>query len=182
MRTILFYILLTTHLLAQKQDSQFKINALTLPVAIINLGVEHSLTEHITIGADGIISPWKSFANNHLQMYIGFIEGRYYFKESMRHFYVGPNLGIGFFDLQKWNYWNTTKYQRGVTILTGITVGYQKKLNEHFGLEFFLGGGHSQGNYHGYEENVGRYEEAKKFNKSGEWLLYKGGIMITYQL
>ncbi len=178
----LIWLLVPASIFAQKRETQVKINALTLPLGMVNLGVEHALTDNITLQADGFISPWKSFAGNHLQMYMAFGEGRYYFDKSFSKFYVGPNIGVGFFDIQKWNYWNTDKYQRGVTILTGATIGYQAKLNEHFSLDVFVGGGHSQGNYYGYKKDEsGRYEKAENFNKSGEWLIYKGGVMVAYK-
>lgn len=181
----IFFILIPATIFAQKGETQIKANALTLPLAMVNLGVEHALTNKITLQADGFISPWKSFAGNHLQMYMGFIEGRYYFNQSMSKFYIGPHIGVGFFDIQKWNYWNTDKYQRGVAFLTGATVGYQVKINDHWGLDVFVGGGHSQGNYKGYYKEyvskIGRYDSAQSFNKSGEWLIYKGGVMLTYK-
>ena len=170
---------------AQKGETQLKINTITLPLGMVNLGIEHAISNKITLQADGFISPWKSFAGNHLQMYMAFGEGRYYFDKSFSKFYIGPNIGIGFFDIQKWNYWNTNNYQRGVAILTGATIGYQAKLNDRLNLDIFVGGGHSQGNYKGYykdDSGIGRYDSAHVFNKSGEWLLYKGGIMLTYKL
>ncbi len=30
--------------------------------------------------------------------------------------------------------------------------------------------------------NKKNYEKAEKYNKSGEWLPYRGGLMITYKL
>lgn len=181
----LFWLLFPLAVFAQKNETQLKVNAATLPLGMVNLGIEHAISNKITLQADGFISPWKSFSGNHLQMYMAFAEGRYYFSEAMSKFYVGPNIGIGFFDIQKWNYWNTDKYQRGVAILTGATIGYQAKLNNRLNLDIFVGGGHSQGNYKGYykdESDIGRYDSAQSFNKSGEWLLYKGGIMLTYKL
>ena len=47
----------------------------------------------------------------------------------------------------------------------------------------FLGGGNSQGFYKGYYLNSNiRYEPAEKYNKSGEWIPYRGGVMISYKL
>ena len=181
----LIWLLFPATIFAQKGETQIKANALTMPLAMVKLGVEHAITDRRTLQADGFISPWKSFAGNHLQMYMAFGEGRYYFDKSFSKFYIGPNIGVGFFDIQKWNYWNTDKYQRGVAILTGATIGYQVKINENWGLDVFVGGGHSQGNYKGYYKedspNFGRYDSAKSFNKSGEWILYKGGVMLTYK-
>lgn len=182
-RNIIFiFLFINSFVYGQKNDLQIKLNMLTAPLAITNIGVEYALSDNITIQGDGLISPWRSFAGNHLQMYIGFVEGRYYFNQAFSKFYIGPNIGVGFFDLQKWNYWDTDKYQRGVSILTGITIGYQAKLSDRFGLDISLGGGHSQGNYHGYKEGEGRYDKAENFNKSGEWIIYKGGLMLTYKL
>lgn len=182
LRIIIIYLLGSQILFSQKKNLQIKGNILTAPIGILNGGLEYQLSDQLTLQAEGLISPWKSFAGNHLQMYLGFIEGRYYFSTLMNKFYIGPHVGIGFFDIQKWNYWNTDKYQRGVTLLTGATFGYQKQLNDRFGFDFFISGGHSQGNYHGYQEGVGRYEDAENFNRSGEWLIYKAGIMLTYKI
>jgi hypothetical protein len=178
----LFWILLPTLIFAQRKDTQVKINTLTAPLGIANIGIEHALTDNITLQADALISPWKSFADNHLQIYMGFLEGRYYFNSAMNKFYVGPNIGLGFFDIQKWNYWNTNKYQRGVAFVAGATVGYQFQINEHWGIDAFIGGGHSEGNYKGYRKDIPeRYDSAQIFNKSGEWLIYRGGVMLTYK-
>ena len=51
-------------------------------------------------------------------------------------------------------------------------------------LDFFVGGGWHQGYYHGYynDGTPGRYEKAKHWNISGDWLLYRGGVMISYRL
>jgi hypothetical protein len=51
-------------------------------------------------------------------------------------------------------------------------------------LDIFAGGGWHQGFYHGYynDGTPGRYEKAPNWNKSGEWLPYRGGVMISYKL
>jgi hypothetical protein len=49
-------------------------------------------------------------------------------------------------------------------------------------LDYFLGG-NQQGFYHGYYLSTGeRYETAKNWNKSGEWLPYRGGVMVSYRI
>jgi len=169
----------------QNKEIKIKANVLTLPLLITNLAVEYPITKKITLEANGIISPWKSFKNNNLQIYMANLDGRYYFDEAFKNFYIGPSIGFAFFNLQKWNYWNTDKYQKGVTFLLGATIGYQFQLNEKFGLDFYISGGNSQGNYVGYskiDDSEIRYDNATDFNKSGEWLIYKGGVMLTYQL
>ena len=50
-------------------------------------------------------------------------------------------------------------------------------------LDGFLGGGWHQGVYQGDQISTGEcYETAKKYNKSGKWLPYRGGVMVSYKL
>ncbi len=88
------------------------------------------------------------------------------------------------YKIQKWNYWNTNKYEDGFGYRIGATIGYNFKITEKINLDAFVGGGWHQGFYKGYynDGTPGRYEKAEKYNKSGEWLPYRGGLMITYKL
>jgi hypothetical protein len=67
--------------------------------------------------------------------------------------------------------------------MIGATIGYEKKINERVVLDCFLGGGSSQGFYKGYylDSNI-RYDKAKDYNKSGEWIPYRAGVMISYRI
>lgn len=176
----LFFLKVNCH-----SQTYIKANSVLLPVGVLNFGIEQNIKNHFTFQADFLISPWKSFFDNHLQIYSGTIEGRYYFKESFKNWYIGGNLGMAVFDIQKWNYWDTNKYQRGFTFLGGVTVGYQYQWKENWNLDFFLGGGTSQGFYHGYENNPPkffRYEGSEPWNRSGELIPFRGGIMVSYKL
>ena len=173
--------------LAQEKHSLYvKANALFLPIGMLNAGLEYQLSKHYTAQADFFISPWKSFNGSHAQIYMGHIEGRYYFNEAFKHWYLGGNIGSAVYDLQKYNYIGTNKYQRGFNVMAGATVGYQMKWKENWNIDFYLGGGNSQGFYHGYETVapgvILRYDGANKWNKSGEWIPYRGGVMIAYKL
>lgn len=186
-RCILFcFLLCSTFLSAQNEKTLYvKGNALLLPVAVINVGFEYQLSDKYTLQMDGLISPWKSFNGNHAQIYMAHAEGRYYFNEVFRKWYVGINAGFGLFDLTKWNYIGTDKFQRGYNFMLGATVGYQWQLSEKWNLDAFLGGGTSQGFYHGYADVPARwirYDDAEGWNRSGEFLPYRGGIMIAYKL
>lgn len=190
---VLFAIICSVFVNAQSQDSvpknqlYIKGNALFLPLGMLNAGLEYQLKDKITLQADVFISPWKSLMGNHAQIYMGTLEGRYYFKEAFHHFYVGVNIGSAVFDMQKWNYINTNKFQRGFAILAGATVGYQFHLSDRWNIDVYLGGGTSQGFYHGYDESDPDhvfiyYNDDRKWNKSGEWIPYRGGVMIGYKL
>jgi len=169
---------------AQETKNQIKGNLLFTPLGILNIGYERAFNEHWTGQTDVFISPWKSFDGRHLQIYMMHFEGRYYFTKAMDKWYVGLNIGMGAFDMQKWNYWNSNKHQRGFNAMLGATVGYQLYLNAHWNMDFYLGGGNSQGFYHGWDmaqDPPERYDHAPRgWDKSGEWIPYRGGIMASY--
>lgn len=164
-------------------------NVLTLPVLVFNAGAEYQIAPRYTMQVDALVSPWKSVNGNHLQVYMGHIEARYYFKQVFSKWYMGLNIGFGLFDITKWSYLNSKKFQRGFNYMLGGVVGYQYQWNERWNIDFFIGGGVSQGFYHGYEPSevppnfLRRYEtHTKGWNRSGEWLPYRGGIMLSYKI
>lgn len=160
-----------------------KANASLIPLGLVNVGAEIGLSEHYTMQGDIFVSPWKSFFGNHARVGMGHLEGRYYFSEAFKKWYLGINAGVGVFDLTKWNYKDTNQYQRGFNYMVGASVGYQFLFNDKWNLDVFVGGGMSQAFYHGYDGNTGqRYDSAEKWNKSGEWIPYRGGLMLSYKI
>lgn len=189
---------------SQKNETYIKANALFLPVGMLNVGVEHGFTEHFTAQADIFISPWKSFAGKHAQVYMLGFNGRYYFNEAFKGFYLGADLSLAHFNIQKWGYWNdnyyvhkngevtpyinSNLYQKGYSFIIGGITGYQFKLSEKLNMDVYLGVGTMQSFYKGYDKLSGdRYDfggdsMGRKTNRSGELLPYKGGVMISYKL
>lgn len=194
-------LFLLGNLTAQEQEKDVSVyvkgNALFLPVGVLNVGVEHQLSKKYTLQGDIFISPWKSFAGHEFQYYSASIEGRYYFDEAFKHFYLGANLSAASFVLQKWNYWGdgpyvndnnetfvrSNLYQKGYSLIIGLTAGYQFQLSENWNLDVYGTLGTSQDFYKGYDRTTGRrYDVADGYNKSGEILPYRGGIMISYKI
>ena len=67
--------------------------------------------------------------------------------------------------------------------MAGISIGYVYDVTEKFALEAFVGGGTIQSFYKGYNSITGvRYDVAQKFNKSGEWLPYRGGVNLIWKI
>lgn len=200
--TAAFTLLVSGNIQAQEQEPSkslyIKGNALFIPIGVLNAGVEYQLSKKYTLQGDIFISPWKSFAGHEFQYYSVSAEGRYYFDEAFKHWYVGANIATSAFVLQKWNYWkaktytnettgekfeNSELYQRGHSVIFGITAGYQFNLSERWNIDIYATAGTSQDFYKGYERSTGRrYDSAQKFNKSGEILPYRGGVMISYKL
>jgi hypothetical protein len=148
-----------------------------------NFGVETSIGKKTTLQFDILAFPWKSINGKPREFYTFTNEFRYHFKEKYNGFYAGANAGMSKFRFQKYNYLELDAYQKGFGYFFGATIGYQKKLNNKFGIDYFLGGGWHQGFYHGYRISTGeRYDKVKNWNKSGEWIPFRGGIMISYKL
>ncbi len=188
-----------TQEIGNSKNIYVKANALFIPIGILNAGVEYQVKEKVTLQADIFVSPWKSFAGKYMQMYMLGFEGRYYFKETFKHWYVGANISGARYIIQKWNYWGnglyqytpespvykrSDLYQDGYSVMLGATVGYQFQLSDRWNMDLYFGGGTSQGFYKGYHKKLGvRYDDdGRNWNRSGEWIPYRGGIMIGYKL
>ncbi|MGC4129694.1 MAG: DUF3575 domain-containing protein [Bergeyella sp.] len=206
MKKLLLFSFLAVSLFfqAQKKDSvqskttYIKANALFLPVGILNAGIETQLSEKYTFQTDVFISPWKSFAGHEAQIYMIGFEGRYYFNKAFKHWYIGADFSTARFILQKWNYWKdgsyqykenspvynkSDLYQDGYTFIFGASAGYQFEVNEKWNIDLYLGVGSSQDFYKGYHRELGiRYDTDRNWNRSGEWIPYRGGVMISYKL
>lgn len=198
------YLTIFSLFIKTNAQTSVKINAPFTVFGIINLAVEKSLTKNISLQAEGFISPWKSFHSKNLQIYMGTLEGRYYFDGVMKKWYIGAYGSIAAFDLQKWNYYSAQpvldfagnpqlledgsirmaeRYQRGLAFIFGISGGYHFTINEKLGLDVFAGIGSTQSIYKGYlKDNNERYDNATKWNKSGEVIPTRAGLMLTYKI
>lgn len=146
-----------------------------------NLGSEIILDNNITFQIDLFASLWKSINNGPHEILILFPEVRYYTRNSAEGFYVGDHIGGTKYKLKKWNYFDTDYYQQGYSILYGATIGYQLKISNRTNFDFFIGGGNQQGFYKSFDSFGIRSDNAEKNNKSGEWLVYRGGVMFSYK-
>lgn len=205
MKKLLAVILICLSLFSfsQKNETYLKANALFLSLGMLNVGVEHGFTEHLTGQADVFFSPWKSFGGHQALFAIGTLEGRYYFDQAFKHFYLGASIGFGVYNIQKWNYWKSDiyqdkegkitpyrydqLYQKGFSYMLGVTAGYQFQIGNRWNMDVFLGIGNQQGFYKGYVEYLpatqeNRYDRVENWDKSGEIVPFKGGVMISYQL
>jgi len=184
MKKILILIVLLFSISVQSQ-TYIKINGLTALVGIPNVGIETSIGEKTTFSFDIMGSFWDSFdGKKPMKFYTFTPEIRYHFKEKYNGFYVGAHAGPDIYELQKWNYWESNRYEKGFGYRLGATLGYNIKINDKLLLDVFVGGGNHQGFYKGYynDGTPGRYEDVKNWNKSGEWLIYRGGVMLSYKL
>ena len=160
-----------------------KVNLLTALFAVPQLGIETKLGSKTTFQLDLEAAFWKSFSGGPQQFLIVIPEFRYYPKAAFDGVFIGGHIGGSIYRLQKWNYINTDKYQEGYSYLIGVTIGYQFRISDQFAGEMFAGGGNQQAFYKGYLLSNGtRYDGSENYNKSGEFLPYRIGMMFIYKL
>ena len=164
-------------------QQRFHVNAATTLLGFPSVGYEKALGKRFSFHIDAIGSTFNRYHNMPLKFLIITPEIRYYSKRELTGFYVGGHIGGSTFHLQKYNYANTNYYQKGYNYMAGISIGYVYAVTEKFALEAFVGGGTIQSFYKGYNSITGvRYDVAQKFNKSGDWLPYRGGVNLIWKI
>ena len=184
--------------LALNSQTELKFNLASALVLVPNVGIEVQLSDRFGYQLDTSASFYDNIEGSPFHMTQIFNELRFYpkTKKNNRSFFIGAHVGYGMYNLRlpKWittivdtEYKEEGSYQYGRNAYYGITLGKKIPLkNERFNLEVFIGGGSSQSNYKYYNKDEQRIfaitNFKRKFNKSGEELPYRGGLMITYKL
>ena len=181
-------LLLLLSLWYQKIQAQteLKFNAASALILIPNVGIEVPISNRFSFQLDVSGSFWDSFDGKPLQFTQAFGEVRYYGKDGIEGFFFGGNVGFGMFNLTKYGY-DADTYQSGRNYYIGASIGYKKSLSDRWALELFVGGGTSQATYRAYSQETRMrvdipLDEDRNFNKSGEWIPYRGGLMLVYRL
>ena len=195
--TNLLFLLILTFGAAQ---TEIKFNLASALILTPNIGIEVQLSEKLGYQLDTSATFFDDVEGSPFQTTQIFNELRYYPKlkegKNERSFFIGPHVGYGMFTLRIPKFITSIvdtelkeegSYQSGRNAYYGITIGKKIPLkNKNFNLEVFIGGGSSQSNYKYYNKEGNRIYEnpdiEKDFNQSGEELVYKGGVMLTYKL
>ncbi len=184
-----------------RAQAEVKFNTATALILVPNFGVELHLAPGYTAQMDVLGSFWDSVGEDRdpYQINETFVEVRAYGQDNNQGWFAGAHVGFGMFTIQKVNalviydqyqdpdtYGNVPgNFQSGRAGFYGLSFGYKKALNERWALEAFIGGGLVQSNYKGYA-GFTRVDvlpgDTREFNRSGEWVLYRGGLMLTYVL
>ena len=186
------FVLLALNLYPQLEA---KANVLTSLGLIPNVGIEVQTGEKNSLQLDVLASFWNKLNNTKTPLHINqtFLEYRFYKKNNLSGLFVGPHIGYGMFTLKKPDFaiiydfyesseYDNNTYHSGRVAFYGITFGFKKRLNKRLSIEAFIGGGYSMANYKLYREDI-RIDERdnwRTFNRSGEIIAYRGGLMITY--
>jgi len=193
-------------LLSGQTDSLFnakvelKLNLTSALILVPNIGIEVKLSEKLSYQLDTSASFYDSIEGSPFHTTQIFNELRFYPKlqegKNPRSFFIGPHIGYGMFTLRLPKLITSIvdtqlkeegSYQSGRNAYYGITIGKKIPLkNDKINLELFVGGGTSQSNYKYYNKLGNRIyvnpDIEKDFNQSGEELIYRGGLMLTYKL
>ena len=181
-------------------QTELKFNLASALILTPNIGIEVQLSEKIGYQLDTSATFFDNIEGSPFQTTQIFNEIRYYPKlkegKNKRSFFIGPHVGYGMFTLRIPKFITSIvdtelkeegSYQSGRNAYYGITIGKKIPLkNTKFNLELFIGGGSSQSNYKYYNKEGNRIYEnpdiEKNFNQSGEELVYRGGLMLSYRL
>jgi hypothetical protein len=205
-KKIFLILFLVPGLMSAQNDSLFhskaeiKFNLASALLLVPNIGIEVQLSEKFGYQLDTSATFIDNLEGSPFQTVQIFNELRYYPKlkegKNPRSFFIGPHVGYGMFTLRVPKFITSIvdtelkeegSYQSGRNAYYGITIGKKIPLkNDKFNIEIFIGGGTSQSNYKYYNKLGNRIYEnpdiEKDFNQSGEELVYKGGVMLTYKL
>lgn len=205
-KTMFLILLFGSGLVTAQSDSLFhskaeiKFNLASALLLVPNIGIEVQLSEKFGYQLDTSASFIDNLEGSPFHSTQIFNELRYYPKlkegKNSRSFFIGPHIGYGMFTLRIPKFITSLvdtelkeegSYQSGRNTYYGVTIGKKiplksKKLN----LEIFIGGGTSQSNYKYYNKLGNRIYEnpdiEKDFNQSGEELIYRGGLMLTFKI
>ena len=205
-KTMFLFLLIGSGLMNAQSDSLFhskaeiKFNLASALLLVPNIGIEVQLSEKFGYQLDTSASFIDNLEGSPFHSTQIFNELRYYPKlkegKNSRSFFIGPHIGYGMFTLRIPKFITSLvdtelkeegSYQSGRNTYYGVTIGKKiplksKKLN----LEIFIGGGTSQSNYKYYNKLGNRIYEnpdiEKDFNQSGEELIYRGGLMLTFKI
>jgi len=181
-------------------QTEIKFNLASALILTPNIGIEVQLSEKFGYQLDTSATFFDDIEGSPFQTTQIFNELRYYPKlkegKNERSFFIGPHVGYGMFTLRIPKFITSIvdtelkeegSYQSGRNAYYGITIGKKIPMkNKNFNLEVFIGGGSSQSNYKYYNKEGNRIYEnpdiEKDFNQSGEELVYRGGLMLTFRI
>ncbi len=188
-------------------QTDVKINLFTAPFLIPNFAFEIPTSKNQSVQLDVLASFWNEFSlfnDEHFLVNQTFFEYRWYKNEFNQGLFIGPNIGYGMFTFNKPDWAIVREFPRAIPVLLsehitsndefssgrtffyGLSLGIKKQVSSNWFLEFFIGAGLTHSWYKGFKglvrTDLNNETEYRRFNKSNEWLLYKGGLMLVYRI
>ncbi len=160
-----------------------KMNSL-LAIGFVNPAFEFALSEKYSLQLEslGIFYPRGFWGTDGRPVTVvaGWVEGRRYFRNPGRGFYLGLNAGFAYYRTSKdKGYWDNHILHFGAAIMLGASAGYKVQINDRWSIDISYGNGWNASNYEGWNNETG--ERNVHLNWSHDFLpAYKGGIFICY--
>lgn len=177
-----------------------KMNALYLPLGVINPQVEMALTPHSSFQTEMVFSPWRSISykgQSHPMLVGVFLnEYKYYFKQVNSGWYACANGGLMAFRMSKPTFEGgklgfKEQYGKGWGLQLAVGGGWQHQFAERWLVDCFFTFGWYHSMYSEYSKDgeinmdPGHLYEPKHpdpWNGSSEWLPNKIGVSIGYRI
>ena len=175
-----------------------KMNALYATVGLINPQVEFIVSPHSTMSVDITYSPWRRWNGNHSHFVIYMNEYRYYFKESTRGWYLGANIAMHAFDINRPQFWERGRlisrqqdYGKGFSVGFGIGAGWSHWLSDRWVLDVSFAFDKLYSWYNRYSKDGDiemhpqgheHYLKPDPFNGSVEEIPIKLGVSFGYRI
>lgn len=145
-----------------------------------NIGVEFSVSDKITLGADFYAS-WLGAKKHKTQGWMPSIEGRYYFSELFK----GHHLGItaSYYNINKVKYFYSDSYAKdGYAVGGGLLYGYSINLGEKWNLSFNIGAEYTSIKaYKMQKRGDGTYRQPANKEKKSEFMP-RAGIVLAWKI
>lgn len=172
-----------------RSQTELKFNVATALILIPNFGVEIPIGDRSSAQLDVLGSFWDTIDGSAFHLNQIFPEYRFYSQSERKGWFGGVHIGFGMFTMRKPSLpwfpgYPPGFYQSGRMTFTGVSLGYKKHLSSQWALEVFLGGGKSHAVYRNYRKSDwSRWDDTtRQFNKSSEWVPYRGGLLLIYRL
>ena len=129
------------------RDMVVKVNLLTLPLLVVNAGLELQVLPHFSINVPVYYTGLDWFSETIKFRVLAFQpEIRYWFRRDLRGLFIGPHMTFGWYNIAvNGDYRYQDHIQNTPALGGGLGIGYKILLNDNenslWALEFGLGGG-----------------------------------------
>lgn len=145
--------------------------------AVMNLGAEVQLHEHVSLELPLNWSLWDIEREHGVRLVLFQPEARWWMKGVGEGHFVGVHAHVGAFNVK----WEEDRFQTsGRPVLgAGVTYGYSLPFSEHWGAEFLIGAGYANMKYNQYY-NVENGAQTGRMNYN-YWGITRLGASIVYR-
>lgn len=170
-------------------QSEMKFNLVGPAVSVVNVAYEVKLRDRIGLQFE-VVGTFaeNNFANSDYPFVGNFVyaEPRFYLKKNNTGPFVGITGGWGTYYMNKnvvlitnTSLPSKNRNDVGWGLTYGLTLGYKVNICKRLSMEVNGSAGRMAGNHMCLDMEEKRI--TKEFNGTGEWLIFKGGVFLSYR-